>query len=103
MIAYRTVAVTSFPPPMTTPMGDPPAGRAMTEDAFLTAYIKAQGAMAPIARTPTGFTHGSRPYIALRCHCAAADCPGWAVVHNDPDAVRHFQRLFGAGEAVDHG
>lgn len=98
MIAYRTVAVTSFPPPMATPMGGPPGRRALTEDAFLTAYTKAQGAMATIARTPTGFTVGARPYVALRCQCAAADCPGWAVVHDDPDAIRHFHRLFGASD-----
>lgn len=44
---------------------------------------------------PDGYIREGRIYVALRCHCIAADCPGWAMVHDTPDDRAHFERLFG--------
>lgn len=45
----------------------------------------------------TGLVRAGRPYVALQCRCVAADCPGWAMVHDEPEAREYFERQFERG------
>lgn len=67
--------------------------------AFLDAQARAWRAGAAYVEVRAGgLVRDGRPYVALPCGCAAKDCPGWALVHDDPEARAHFERLFGGGE-----
>jgi len=41
-------------------------------------------------------------FVTLRCCCPDLDCPGWAAVPRDPEAVARHQHLYGIGEGESH-
>lgn len=54
------------------------------------------GGWTPVVDRPDGYSVSGRPYVAVRCHCPAAGCPGFVMVHDDPHARAYFEKLFGA-------
>lgn len=72
-----------------------PAPVRPTRETFLDAHMAADRDRARLSRTADGVIQDSRPYVALACGCRDDDCPGWALVHDDPQARAHFNRLFG--------
>lgn len=73
-----------------------PAHSPIGQMAFVARATQEAGHFAQVSGLPNGFTRHGRPYVALRCHCVADDCPGWAMVHDTPGDRAHFERLFGA-------
>jgi hypothetical protein len=65
-------------------------------ESFLARQIAELGQDAPVQPHPAGYSLAGRAYVAVDCHCGHQGCPGWAMVHDDPDARAYFQRLFGA-------
>jgi hypothetical protein len=67
----------------------------MIRSAFITREIGWLPAGATITRSEHGYFWNGRPYTALRCHCRAAGCPGWTMVHDTPADRTFFERRFG--------
>lgn len=59
------------------------------------AAIRRAGGYTLLEPYAAGYRLDKRPYVALPCHCRAADCPGFAMVRDDPAARHHFNKLFG--------
>jgi hypothetical protein len=45
-----------------------------------------------------GVTRWDRRYVALPCHVDHDQNPGWVLVHDEPGARNHYERLFGRGD-----
>lgn len=78
---------------MIAPSGPPPVR--LTRRQFLDAWMRDNAAVSPVRIGDAGASIRGRDYIALPCNSPAPDNPGWAMVHNDPDAIRYFNKLFG--------
>lgn len=68
-------------------------------DAFLATQldtVRRAGGFTQLEAHSGGYKLDGRPYVALPCHCTHRDCPGFAMVRDDPGARHHFNTLFGA-------
>lgn len=71
-------------------------GALMPRALFIARYAERPMSGIRAVETPRGVDLNGRPYIALRCHCIDPTCDGWIMVHDEPAAIAHFERLFGA-------
>ena len=68
-----------------------PIGRA----AFIARSQSEVRGLAGAVNHADGYALAGRRYVAVACHSPDPRGCGWAMVHDDPDALSHFHRLFG--------